>query len=243
MPAFLDKLLDLPRELRLGTTWLALATLAVAADAYAIGRFDRSLLSILAHADELLAMPRRLDFLLPEGVYALAALVAFWFFVLPMMAFLWRQLILSVSVHVPSWLERQRSYPSPSKGWHWVPAAQIRAIEENNGLLYQACNERTAEGDARNLQMRCVLATMALSLLAFVQSTSGTGPCLLDAFFAWVDGLAFRYQVMVLPWVFAALWVCWALLMDWGGEFDGHIRLSEPPPKPTPSAYASRSPR
>lgn len=36
MDSLLTKILDLPRELRLGSTWLVLATLLVGADAYAI---------------------------------------------------------------------------------------------------------------------------------------------------------------------------------------------------------------
>lgn len=47
MTQILEKLLDLPRELRQGTTRLVLAALVVAADAYAITRFGSSLLSLI----------------------------------------------------------------------------------------------------------------------------------------------------------------------------------------------------
>lgn len=88
-----DKLLDLPRELRVGRTWIVLSTLPVGADAYAIARFDRSLLTLLAQADALAATRPSLGTLLTDGLYALTTLVLVWFYVMPTAAFAWRQFI------------------------------------------------------------------------------------------------------------------------------------------------------
>lgn len=228
MTALLEKLLDLPREMRLATTWLVLATLAVFADAYAISRFDRSLLFLLKQSDELLAMPYRMGFLLPEGFYALSAVVIAWFFVLPTVTLVWQQVLFEIRIRLPFRRNRERAYPLSSDGWLWTGFARIRAIEEDNTLLYQACEARIAEDKSKDLQMRCILASVLVSLWAFIQSTPQSGPCLVQAFLAWANGLSSGHQTLLLLLGVPAIWMMLAVLAGEGREFDGYIRLSAP---------------
>lgn len=225
MLSWFDKLLDLPRELRLGTTWLVLATLLAGADAYAIARFDRSLLTALAQADALAAARPDLGTLLTEGLYALTTLIVVWFYMMPTAAFGWRQLIWWCRIHLPASWQPEPRYPRGDAGWHLISLARMRAIEEDNAVLFSACERRVAEVKARDLVLRCVLSTIVLTSLALFGSTPATGPSLLGAAYSWLDDLPRGYVLVLFVLALPACAFAWAILFDLGAEFDSHIQL------------------
>lgn len=228
MVPLLNKLLDLPRELRLGTTWLVLATLLIGADAYAITRFDRSLLTVFAQADALAAVGPGLGVLLVEGLYALTTLVLIWFYVMPTAAYGWRQFIGWCSDHLPLFLQHEPKYPRANAGWQWIRFARIRAIEENNAVLFSACDRRVAEAKARDLELRCVLAIIVLSLTGLFVSTLASGPSLFGAMHSWLDELSGQYVLLLFALALPACAYAWAVLVGSGAEFDSHIQLNAP---------------
>jgi hypothetical protein len=224
--SLLDKLLDLPRELRLGATWLVVATLLVGADAYAIARFDRALLTVLAQADALAAVQPTLGALLTEGLCALTTLILVWFYVMPTAAFGWRQFVGWCRLHMPEWWASELRYPRSGAGWEWIPLARMRAIEEDNAVLFSACERRVAEVKARDLVLRCVLAVIVLSFTALIASTPATGPSLIGAAYAWLDQLPKGYVFILFALALPACAFASAVLFDRGVEFDSHIQLS-----------------
>lgn len=228
MGSLLDKLLDLPRELRLGTTWLVLATLLVGADAYGIARFDRSLLAVFAQADALATVRPGLGVLMIEGLYALTTLVLVWFYLMPTAAYGWHQFIWRCRTSLlPSWFGEPR-YPRADTGWQWISIARVRAIEENNPVLFSACDLRVAQANARNLELRCVLALIALSILAFVVSTPASWLSLAGVAYFWLDDLPKGYVLVLFVLALPACAYTWAVLVGRGVEFDSHIHLSAP---------------
>lgn len=226
MLSSLDKFLDLSRELRLGTTWLVLAMLAVGTDAYTIARFDRSLLIALAQADALVAGRPDLGTLLTEGLYALTTLVLTWFYVLPASAYVWRRLIAWCRSYFPESWRVERPYPRASAGWESIVLARVRAIEENNAVLFGACERRFAKARARRLVLRCVLAIIILSMLGLFESTSTTGPSLIVALSHWMEKLPKGYALSLFVLSVPACSFAWSVLVDHGAEFDNHIQLS-----------------
>lgn len=102
----------------------------------------------------------------------------------------------------------------------------MRAIEEDNAVLFSACERRVAEAKARDVVLRCVLSIIVLSLLALFASGPATGPSLIGAAYSWLDQLPKGYA---LPLFALALPVCafaWAILVDRDVEFDSHIQLT-----------------
>lgn len=231
MDSLLTKFLDLPRELRLGSTWLVLATLLIGADACAITRFDRSLLTVFAQADALATARPGLGVLLVEGLYALTTLVLVWFYVMPTVAFAWRQLIFLFRIHLPSSWQREPQYPSADAGWQWIALERIRAAEEDNAVLFDACERRVAEVRARNLVLSCVLAIIVLSLMAWVASTPATGPSLFGAGVLWLGELPDVYVLLLFLLALPACALAWAVLADDGVGFDGYIQVGTRKPK------------
>jgi hypothetical protein len=238
----LEKFFDLPRELRLGRTWLVLAALVAGIDAYTIARFDLALLTLLGRADELLAQQPRVATLLLESLCAVASAALFWFYVLPLLVFGWRQLVFEVRLRFPGWLGVEADV-SPSKGWRRLPAARIDAIEQDNAVLMQACDRREAQARANKLVLDALIALIVLALLAFAAATPASGPSAGEALGLWVSDLSGAYQLIVGVLTIPGLALATAVLLGRGAEQDSHIRLSSPEPDPKqPPAYL-RKPR
>jgi hypothetical protein len=226
--SLLEKLLDLPRELRLGTTWLVLTTLVVGADAYAIARFDVALLPALSKAGALVGSMPDLGWMLTEGFCALAALVLLWFYVMPMTAFAWRQFIWFCRLYGPAWMLGDERFPRAAAGWQWIRLVRIRAIEQDNAVLMSACDRRVAQGQARELTLRCVLATIVLSFIAFAVSTPSTGASLAGAMFSWIGNMPNGLFVVAMTLGLPGLALVWAILMNRDADFDDYIQLTAP---------------
>lgn len=147
---------------------------------------------------------------------------------MPMAAFGWRQ-ILSLWIHyAPEPWQRERPIPRRATGWQLIHFARIRAIEENNAVLLEACEQRAAEAKARDLALRCVLTIAVLSLLALVASTPTSGPSLIGAVYSWLDELPEGRTVVLVLLAMPALAFAWAVLADRRAEFDEYIQLCEP---------------
>jgi hypothetical protein len=231
MAAIVDKLLELPRELRSGFTWLVLATLIVGADAYGIARFDMSLIAALSKAEQFAQTRPDLGLALTEGFYALVAVVLFWFYVKPLAVWAWRQFVYMCRVHGPSWMCDDivsGNYPRPSQGWQAVRFVRLRAIEQNNALLLNACDQRVSERKERDLTLGCVLAIISFSAIAFLTATPASGASLVMAALLWLDDVPLGLRFFVLLFALPLLPIVWAILADRGTEFDDHIQFAAP---------------
>lgn len=230
-----EKLLDLPREIRIGTTWLVLATITIGIDAYLLARFDLSLLSLLQQADPLSSVSKHSSLWL-EALCAIATCAFVWFYVMPVLAHGWSQMIFFIQLKLPDWM-RSASYPERSNGWRWTRDVRIQALEENNAGMLAACDRRDLAAEARKLVLRCVLTAIAFTLAASWMASDKTGPSLVEALYAWVSDLpdwqSLLLGILSLP---GAMMVV-SVLVEHGAAFDSYIRLTSPEAAKPPPRY------
>lgn len=226
MLSFVKTLFDLPREVRSASTWLVLLLALFWADAYCIGRFERSLVSLLqVEPAQILAIvgPRWLA----ETLWATIAAVATWFYVLPTVVVpLWRWSLFIVRRWLPDWM-LDETWPSQDQGWHQVRKMRRRAIAEKNSLLLAACEERRSVAEHREQGLRCVLGILIFATTAWLAANDATGASLLGKCFDRVARLHWLWSIPLTPVTMPALALTWAVLVDRGQQFDDYICLPD----------------
>ncbi|GEM_PF-6358099 len=226
----LKTLLELLREVRSGSTWLAIVLALAFADLYAIAHFEHSLV-VVVQADPARLMPALGSRWLAELIWAVSAAAITWFYVLAMVLVpLWHWLLYIARLHLPGWLT-SRAWPRSDGGWHWVDAVRRCAIAEGNALLLGICEERRLRARTRDRRLTCVLGSLIFMLAAACLATDATGPSLLgaatDAFGHLPKFAAFVSYFMLFP---GAAYVL-AVLFEHGVEYDDRVYLPEWAPR------------
>lgn len=220
----LKKLLDLPSEARLGSTWLVVLTVVLGVDAYAIARLDQSLLTLLRQSPELMAAAFQGHWPI-ELFFALTAAVVTWFYLLPLVVVpIWSWLVDRTRAFMPEWLE-PFVWPERSKGWQRLTTVRLQAIEQNNALLLSACDERARAARSREMVLRCVLGVFLFTTVAGVSASDASGPSLLGGLVEWVMTLSPLWHGIAFIVALPAFALVWAVLVERGAHLDGYIQL------------------
>lgn len=214
--------LDLARQAAAVQLWWMALWLVSFADWYLLAFHGKGLLGVMASSPQGWLQGLGEGWMLQAVGFGATAAMA-WFYVLPMLAYMWWHLLIEVSVRWP-WLLGHR-WPSAGDGWRTLDEVSEHAALTNNAVLMALCDARRQEIAQRGTLRRCLLGALLVQVGAAVICTADTGPSLGLAATFWLDESSAAGGVFLLVLAVPGAIGLFGLLVDQSGNFDHYIRL------------------
>ncbi len=161
-----NKIFELIKEAKGGSSWLFVLLAATFVDTYVIACFDRSLADFITAPQTFLVTIQGRE--LAEISLFVIMFVVTWFYLIPGVCVpFWRWLVIYVSSKIKI---TQFNWPTVERGFIPLGWAERRAITQDNSLLFQLCVQRREAAHRRDSLLAYMLGIIIFSSVAWIIS-------------------------------------------------------------------------